>query len=393
MKEVILLKSGEIALKGLNRSSFEDKMISNCRRALGDLGKFSFTKAQSTTYVSWQGDIEVDKAVERLSRVFGIAALCKACVVPKDYSAIEEAAAAYLADELQAARTFKVLAKRADKKFPMNSPQICIELGGFLLERFPHLKVDVENPEVLVTVEVRDFAAYIHGRQLPGAGGIPVGSSGRGMLLLSGGIDSPVAGVMMAKRGLELSAAHFFSPPYTSERALHKVKQLSRKMTPYCGEIRLHVVPFTEISEAIRESCPQEYATIIMRRYMMQIAELLAHRTGCAALITGESVGQVASQTMASLQCTGARLTLPVMRPVIGMDKEEIIRIARRVDTFELSVQPYDDCCTVFTPKRPKINPELGAVERAEEKLDRETLIQSALDGTQLESVRSDTVF
>jgi len=385
MKEVILLKSGEIALKGLNKSSFEDKMISNCRRVLEDLGRFSFTTAQSTTYVSWQEDVDAGKALERLSRVFGIAALCRACTVPKDYSAIEQAAAEYLADELSTASTFKVEAKRADKKFPMNSPQICTELGAFLLERFPHLKVDVQNPQVLVTVEVRDFGAYIHGRQLPGAGGIPVGSSGRGMLLLSGGIDSPVAGVMMAKRGLEISAAHFFSPPYTSERALLKVQQLRQKMSAYCGKIPLHVVPFTEISEAIRESCPQEYATIIMRRFMMQISERLAEQTGCAALITGESVGQVASQTLSSLRCTEAGLTLPVMRPVIGMDKEEIIRIARRIDTFELSVQPFEDCCTVFTPKRPKIKPELGAVERAEGKLDIEALIQSAMVGTRLE--------
>jgi len=392
MKEVILLKSGEIALKGLNRSSFEDKMISNCRKALEGLGRFSFTTAQSTTYVSWQGDVEVDKALDRLSRVFGIAALCRACVTPKDYSAIEQAAAGYLADELRSARTFKVAAKRSDKKFPMNSPQICTELGAFLLERFPNLKVDVETPEVLVTVEVRDFGAYIHGRQLPGAGGIPVGSSGQGMLLLSGGIDSPVAGVMMAKRGLEISAAHFFSPPYTSERALLKVKGLCRKMAAYCGPIPLHVVPFTEISEAIRNHCPQEYATIIMRRFMMQIAERLAQETGCAALLTGESVGQVASQTLSSLHCTGAGLTMPVMRPVIGMDKEEIIRIARKIDTFELSVQPYDDCCTVFTPKRPKINPVLADVERAEGKLESEALIQNALTGTQLEQVERSTV-
>ena len=209
------------------------------------------------------------------------------------------------------------------------------------------------------------------------------------MLLLSGGIDSPVAGVMMAKRGLQISAVHFFSPPYTSERALLKVKELCRKMTAYCGDVPLHVAPFTEISEAIRSRCPQEYATIIMRRFMMQAAERLARQAGCAALITGESVGQVASQTLASLHCTGAGLTLPVMRPVIGMDKEEIIRIARKIDTFELSVQPYDDCCTVFTPKRPKINPELGAVERAESNLDCEALIKNILEGTALESVKS----
>ena len=387
MKEVILLKSGEIALKGLNRNTFEDIMIKNCKRALYGLGEFAFSKAQSTTYVQPKGEADISEAVERLSRVFGIAALCSACVVEKDFAAIKQAAETYLVNQLNSARTFKVTAKRADKKFEMNSPQICTELGGYLLERFPHLKVDVENPEVLVTVEIRDFGAYVHGRQLPGAGGIPVGSSGRALLLLSGGIDSPVAGVMMAKRGLAVSAAHFYSPPYTSERALRKVKGLASKMARYCGPVGLHIIPFTEISEQIAQHCPEQYATIIMRRFMMQISEKIAAENDCAGLVTGESVGQVASQTMASLTCTQAGLTLPVMRPVIGMDKEEIIKIARKIDTFELSIQPYDDCCTVFTPKRPKTRPRLEEVIEAEKSLDYTALIERALAGTSREQI------
>ena len=380
MNEIILLKSGEIALKGLNRGTFEDMVIRNCKRALGGLGSFTFSKAQSTFFVQPGEGVDVAAAVERLSRVFGIAALCSACVVPKDYAEIERAAERYLADELKSARTFKVTAKRADKKFEMNSPQICAALGEYLLGRFPHLKVDVENPEVLVTVEIRDFGAYVHGRQMQGAGGIPVGCSGRSMLLLSGGIDSPVAGVMMAKRGLGISAVHFFSPPYTSERALLKVKQLCEKMTRYCGNVPLYVVPFTEISQAIREKCPEQYGTIIMRRLMMRIAQELAERERCASLITGESVGQVASQTIEALTCTQAGLHLPVLRPVIGMDKEEIIATARKIDTFEISVQPYDDCCTVFTPKRPKIRPKLDEVERAEAALDCEGLMKRSVE-------------
>jgi len=264
----------------------------------------------------------------------------------------------------------------------MTSPDICRELGGWLLRQFPHLKVDVENPDVLVVVEVRDFAAYVHGAQLPGAGGIPVGSSGRAMLLLSGGIDSPVAGVMMAKRGLSISAVHFYSPPYTSERALLKVKTLCEKMTRYCGTIPLHIVPFTEISEAIKEHCREDFGTVIMRRFMMRIAQDIALQEECSGLITGESVGQVASQTMASLACTQAGLTLPVLRPVIGMDKEEIIAISRKIDTFETSIQPFDDCCTVFTPRHPKTKPRLEEVLKEEQKLDYEALVQRAIAQT-----------
>lgn len=381
-QEIILLKSGEIALKGLNRSSFEDLMIRNCRKTLRSVGEFRFSKAQSTTYVHPVGDCDMEEALDRLSRVFGIAALTRARVVEKDFEAIKTAAVDYLGDELTMARTFKVEAKRSDKTFPMNSPEICRELGGYLLDCYPHLKVDVENPQLRVVVEVRDFGAYVHAQQLPGAGGIPVGSSGRAMLLLSGGIDSPVSGVMMAKRGLSISAVHFHSPPYTSERALLKVRSLGEKMTRYCGTIPLFIVPFTEISEAIKEHCREDLGTILMRRFMMKIAEEIALVDSCGALVTGESVGQVASQTLQSLACTQEGLTLPVLRPAVGMDKEEIVAIARKIDTFDLSIQPYDDCCTVFTPRRPKTKPRLEDVTVNEAKLEMEKLIQRAVDGT-----------
>jgi len=384
MKEIILLKDGEIALKGLNRSVFEDKLISNARRRLSDLGKFGFRKAQSTIFVEpKEDDIDLDEAVERLQKVYGIIALTKAAVVEKDFEAIKETAVTYLKDELSEAKTFKVSAKRSDKSFPLKSPAICAELGGHILSNFPHLKVDVHEPDVNVVVEVRDFAAYIHGKQLPGAGGIPVGSGGRALLLLSGGIDSPVAGAMMAKRGLEVFAIHFASPPYTSERAKQKVISLAEKMTDYCGRINLFVVPFTEIQERIRDDCPEELFTVIMRRYMMRIACRIARQQECDALVTGESVGQVASQTIQAMNCTDAVADMPVLRPVVGMDKEEIIKIAHKIDTFETSILPYEDCCTVFTPKHPRTKPVMKFVEMAEQNMDMENLISRAVEGTE----------
>ncbi len=379
MKELILLKSGEIALKGLNRSSFEDMLIKNAMRSLYKVGKFKFYKAQSTLYAEPLEECDLQEAEDRLRKVFGIAALCRACIVEKDFEAIRLAAAEYLKDELEDARTFKVTAKRADKRFPMNSPEICRELGGYLLECYPHLKVDVNNPEITVVVEVRDFAAYVHRDQLPGAGGIPVGSGGNGALLLSGGIDSPVAGWMLAKRGLRLVPVHFASPPYTSERSLMKVKTLCEKLVPWCGRIRMHTVPFTAIQEVIKENCPEELFTLIMRRQMMSIAQEIALQNQCGALITGESVGQVASQTLAALNCTQQPIEIPVLRPVIGMDKEEIITIARRIDTFETSILPYEDCCTVFTPRHPKTNPKLADILAAEEKIDFASMREKAI--------------
>ena len=380
MKEIILLKAGEIALKGLNRSVFEDRLAKNCKFRLKHLGRFQITRAQSTMYCEpLDEDIDIDEAVETLQTVFGFSKMSRACVVEKDMDAIKAAAAEYLEPVLRDCRTFKVEAKRSDKAFPLKSPAICAEVGGYLLSRFPHLRVDVHQPDFTVYVEIRDKNAYIHGPQLDGAGGMPVGSSGRAMLLVSGGIDSPVAGHMMAKRGLELQAIHFAAPPYTSEYARQKVITLCREVGRYAGRIKLHVVGFTHVQEQIRDLCPEEYFTIIMRRYMMKIAERIAREEGCGALVTGESVAQVASQTLYALGCTDVAAELPVLRPVIGMDKNEIIAVARRIGTFETSILPYEDCCTVFTPRHPRTRPKLREVLRAEERLDEEALLADAL--------------
>ena len=303
----------------------------------------------------------------------------------KELSAIAHAATTYLEQPLRRARTFKVEAKRADKRFPLTSPQLCAQVGEHLLKVYPHLSVDVHNPEVTVWVEIRDFAAYIHGPQLPGAGGMPVGTGGKAAILLSGGIDSPVAAYMMAKRGIELAAVHFASPPYTSERAELKVKTLLQQVGEYAGHTTLYIVPFTHIQEEIGRHCPEELFTLIMRRFMMKIASRIAEEKGCGALITGESVGQVASQTIGALQCTDAVATLPVFRPVIGMDKEEIIAIARWIGTFETSIQPYEDCCTVFTPRHPRTRPRVEELEQAEQKLPVEELIAEAIAGVRTE--------
>lgn len=381
MKEIILVKNGELALKGLNRSSFEDILIKNMKRRLSDLGSFEFTKSQSTIMVDpVDDDIDLDDAADIVSRVFGIAALSRACVCEKDFEDIKATALSYLSEELEDAKTFKVEAKRSDKKFPMKSPEICRELGGFLLSKFHNLSVDVHNPDITVTVEVRDKYAFVRGNNIKGAGGMPTGTSGRAGILISGGIDSPVAAYMMAKRGIELCAIHFASPPYTSELAEMKVMELLKKVARYSGVITTYVVPFTKIQEAIRDLCPEEYFTIIMRRIMMMISEKLAVHQNCHALITGESVGQVASQTMYALACTDCAVNMPVFRPCIGMDKEEIIAISRKIDTFQTSIQPYEDCCTVFTPKHPKTKPHVDDVIKAEANIENlEELIDEAI--------------
>jgi thiamine biosynthesis protein ThiI len=304
--------------------------------------------------------------VDRLSKVFGIAALSRACICEKDFDCIKETVIEYLEEQLEDAKTFKVEAKRSDKKFPMKSPEICREVGGYVLSRNHHLKVDVHNPDLIITVEVRDKYAFVRGNNIKGAGGMPTGTSGRASILISGGIDSPVAAYMMAKRGIELCAVHFASPPYTSELAELKVMELLKRVAKYSGTITTFVVPFTKIQEAIRDLCPEEYFTIIMRRIMMMISEKISLSQNCTALITGESVGQVASQTMYALACTDCAVNMPVFRPCIGMDKEEIIAISRKIDTFETSIQPYEDCCTVFTPKHPKTRPHLDDVIKAE---------------------------
>ena len=382
VKEIILIKNGELALKGLNRSTFEDVLIKNMRRALAKVGKFDYTKSQSTIMLEPQEeDTDLDDAVDVLKHVFGIAALSRAAVCEKDIQVILRTAGEYLAPALEGAASFKVNAKRSDKKFPLGSPEICREAGGYLLKRFSHLHVDVHDPDVTVTIEVRDRFAFVHADAEKGAGGMPVSTGGRAAVLISGGIDSPVAAWMMAKRGMGLCAVHFASPPYTSELAEIKVLELLKKVSKYSGSICTFVVPFTEIQEKIKEHCPEEYFTIIMRRYMMKISEEIAKRQNCQALITGESVGQVASQTVYALACTDAAVTMPVLRPCIGLDKEEIIKISRKIDTFETSIQPYEDCCTVFTPKHPKTRPQLEQVEAAEQLPDAERLMEEAIAG------------
>lgn len=389
MKEIILIKNGEIALKGLNRSSFEDMMIRNIRRRLKTIGNFSYTKAQSTVVITpLDENIDLDEACDCLKKVFGIAAFSRAAVIEKDYDKIVNVIVPVLEERLSDFKTFKVNAKRADKRFPMTSPELERELGGEILERFPHLSVDVHNPEIVVTIEIREMAAYLYAGKYDGAGGMPVGSSGRAMLLISGGIDSPVAGYMMAKRGVELQAIHFISPPYTSDRALQKVETLCELLTPYCGRIGFICVPFTKIQEAIRDNCPEEYFTLIMRRLMMIIAQRIGENSNIGALITGESLAQVASQTLTALGTTDDVCHMPVLRPLIGMDKNEIIEISRKIGTFETSILPYEDCCTVFTPKHPRTKPKLELVRKAEEAFDFKPLIDEAIQNTTYKAIK-----
>ncbi len=384
MNEVILGKYGELALKGQNRRNFEDLLLKNTRNALRPLGDFEISAAQSTVLIRpLSAEIDMDAAFGRVLGVFGYAAAARACVTEKDFEAICLTASSWLSDRLSAGGSFKVEAKRADKSFPLDSPAISRQLGAYLMERYPELTVDVHNPALRVVVEVRDSSAYIHTGSVPAAGGMPAGSGGRAALLISGGIDSPVAGYMMARRGLNLIGVHFVSPPYTSERALLKVQELSKILSPYCGGIRLHVVPFTEIQEQIRDHCPEDLFTLVMRRFMMRIAERIAEADRCLALITGESLGQVASQTLQAITVTDEVATMPVFRPVIGMDKEDIVRMARKIGTFETSIQPYEDCCTVFTPRHPKTKPRLADLVKAEEKLDLEALIEKAVAETE----------
>lgn len=384
MKEIILIKDGELSLKGLNRQNFEDRMIRNIKRRLKPLGEFRVKKAQSTIYIIPESeDFDFGEALKRMATVFGIAGFSRACVCEKSAEDIFGKAPVYLKETLNSVKTFKVEAKRADKSFPLTSPEISRELGGILLKNFHRLKVDVHNPDVVITVEIRDFGAYIRAGQIKGAGGLPVGTSGRAAVLISGGIDSPVAAYLMAKRGLILNAIHFASPPYTSPRAEQKVRDLLSKVAVYSGTIRLAVVPFTEIQEEIGKKCPEDYFTLIMRRMMMRISCIIAQNDECLGLITGESLGQVASQTLPALAATDGVCTMPVMRPLIGMDKEEIITISKKIDAFETSILPYEDCCTVFTPKHPHTRPKAGQCEAAEKNLDIDGLIEKAVKGTE----------
>ena len=384
MNEIFLLKLGEIILKGANKRQFENKLRQNIRRRMKAYGNFDVYILQSTVYVEPEDDsADVEGAWEACKSVFGVNSICRCRPCEKNLDAIFAAVEEYLVDELDCARSFKVESKRSDKQFPMGSIAISQEIGGRLAEAHPGVAVDVHHPEYTVYVEVRDHAAYVHGPALPGAGGLPTGVGGRAMCLLSGGIDSPVSAYMMAKRGVEIEAVHFFSYPYTSQLAKDKVLELARLVTRYSGKMTVNIVSFTEIQEAIRDNCPEEYFTLIMRRVMMDISQRLAREDGCGALVTGENLGQVASQTMEAMTVTGAVVDMPVFMPLVGMDKEEIVTIARKIGTLETSILPYEDCCTVFTPKHPKTKPTLGQVLHAERKLDREALIARALESVE----------
>ena len=388
--EMLLLKLGEVVLKGLNRRTFEDKLVNNVRRRLRKCGSFQVYVRQSTIYVEPQSDdCDMEAALTAARQVFGVVSVVRAVPCEKTVEAIVATAREYLAGEFAQARTFKVESRRADKSFPMNSIQISQAVGGDLADAFPGVAVDVHNPDLTVHVEIREKFAYVHGPALSGAGGLPVGTGGHAVSLLSGGLDSPVSSWMMARRGVQLEMVRFVSPPYTSQQAQDKVLELARLLTAYCGTMVVHIVPFTEIQEEIRRKCPEEFFTLIMRRFMMRISQAIARRAGAHALVTGESLGQVASQTMLALGVTEDVVTLPVLRPLIGMDKVEIIRIAREIGTFDTSILPYEDCCTVFTPRHPAIRPQVEDVRAAEAALDVEALVAKALEGEQWVRVKS----
>ena len=384
MNEIFLLKLGEIVLKGANKRQFENKLRQNIRRRMKEYGNFDVYIMQSTVYVEPKDEnADVDGAWEACHTIFGLTSLCRCRPCEKDLDAIYRTAEEYLGDDLDMAASFKVESKRSDKQFPMSSIAISQEIGGRLAEAHPSCRVDVHHPEYTVYVEVRDLSAYVHGPAEPGAGGLPTGVGGRAMCLLSGGIDSPVAAYMIAKRGVEIECVHFFSYPYTSQLAKDKVMELARLVTRYSGRMTVNIVPFTEIQEAIRDNCDEKYFTLIMRRFMMEISQRIAKNDGCGALITGENLGQVASQTMEAMTVTGANIDIPIFMPLVGMDKEEIVTIARKIGTMETSILPYEDCCTVFTPQHPKTKPTLGQLIHAEEKLDREALMDRAIEGVE----------
>ena len=391
MKEILLCKYGEIVLKGANRRYFEETLCKTLRFRAKHYGNFSITRSQSTLVIEPLDDmVDIDGMFETASKVFGIVGISRCAVCEKNMESIADTVREYIPQFLIGKKTFKVEAKRSDKRFPLGSIEIAREIGGVVLESVPKLKVDVHHPEIVVQVEIREFGAYIHAGQFKGAGGMPVGSNGKGLLLLSGGIDSPVAGYMIAKRGVQIEAVHFESFPYTSERAREKVFELAREVAQYAGSFNVHVVSLTHIQEELVKTCEEDYFTLLLRRYMMAIADRLAHKLGCGGLITGESLGQVASQTMQAIGVTDPVATLPVFRPCIGLDKEEIVQVARKIGTFETSIQPYEDCCTVFTPKHPRTRPELAKVLEQERKLDFEALVQEALDGAYVEHIRTE---
>ncbi|GAE88078.1 tRNA uracil 4-sulfurtransferase ThiI [Acetivibrio straminisolvens] len=392
MKKVILVRYGEILLKGLNRPIFESKLVSNIKRAIHKLGKVSITRSQARIYIEPEEEnYDFDEALKLLSKVFGIVSVSPVWKIDSDFEVIKEYSVIMVKDLIkrEGYKTFKVETKRGNKRFPMDSPEISRELGGHILRNIPRLSVDVKKPDFILYVEVREFT-YIYSEIIPAVCGMPLGCNGKAMLLLSGGIDSPVAGWMIGKRGVEIEAVHFYSYPYTSERAKEKVIELAKILASYCQKINLHIVPFTDIQLEINEKCPHEELTIIMRRAMMKIAEIIAKKTGALALVTGESVGQVASQTMQSLAVTNAVVSLPVFRPLIGMDKNEVIDIARKIGTFETSILPYEDCCTVFVAKHPTTKPKMEKILISESKLDMEDLISKAVENAEVLTITGD---
>lgn len=391
MKEVLLCKYGELILKGANRSYFENLLLRELNTRINRAGDFHIYKAQSTIYIEPKNDgCDLDQALEYAKKVFGIVAVSRACVVGKDMGEILSAAKEYLPQFLTGAQSFKADARRSDKNFPLKSPELAGELGAAVLEAVPRLKVDLNNPDVVVRVEIREYGAYIHAGQIRGAGGMPLGSAGKGLLLLSGGIDSPVAGFMMAKRGVTLEALHFESFPYTSERAREKVLELAKILCEYSTHIKVHVISLTHIQEELKRTCEEDYFTLLLRRYMMTLAERVARKYKCGALITGESLGQVASQTMRAIAVTDAVVNMPVYRPCIGFDKEEIVQIARKIGTLETSILPYEDCCTVFTPRHPSTRPEIETVVAEENKLDFKALCDEAFNTLNTYDIRID---
>lgn len=388
MYQAFLVKYAEIGIKGKNRYKFENALCEQIQRRLDRLeGTFSVMREQGRIFIEAREEFDEDEVIETLCRVFGVSAVCPVDVIEdKSWDNLREAVAAFLEKQYDRVDfTFKVFAKRSDKRYVYTSPEICVEMGSYLLKRFPELRVDVHEPQVRIWVEVRE-KAFVYSRVIPGIGGMPLGTNGKAMLLLSGGIDSPVAGYMIAKRGVFIDAVYFHAPPYTSERAKQKVVELARKVSVYTGPIRLHVINFTDIQMAIYENCPHEELTIIMRRYMMRIAEKLAQENECLGLITGESIGQVASQTMHSLAATNEVCTLPVYRPLIGFDKQDIVEVAERIGTYEISIQPFEDCCTIFVAKHPVTKPNLNMIHRSEKKLDGkiETMLQEAFASVEI---------
>ncbi len=365
-KQIIMGYEGEVALKGLNRRTFEKAIAKNLRRRLSPLGEFDITVSQSTFFISPKGDSDMVAATEIAAGTFGLSSVSCAYILPRDFELICKEVPKLFKEELSGAKTFKVMAKRADKDFALKSPEICAELGGVILDNFSHLSVDVKKPEAVVFVEIRDGLAYLHTGKKNAVGGMPVGTSGRAMVLLSGGIDSPVAAYLAAKRGLALSAVHFSSPPYTSVRAQKKVERLAELVSKHAGSLTLSTVSFTPIGEELRKNVPEELHTIIMRRSMVRIADIIAKANGCDALITGESLAQVASQTLKGLCCSDAATDMLILRPLICNDKVEISAIAQKIGTFETSIEPYEDCCTIFTPPHPKTKPEIAEVLEAE---------------------------